>query len=71
MHKAAYYVSNKVSTTQIIDARPPARFNGEVDEPRAGLRRGHIPGSKNVKIDIYILGIFQRTCNKGRNFEIR
>ena len=32
------------NTAQIIDARPAARFNAEVDEPRPGLRRGHIPG---------------------------
>lgn len=32
----------------ILDARPPARFNGETDEPRPGLRAGHIPGSYNV-----------------------
>ena len=35
-------------TAQIIDARPAARFNAEIDEPRAGLRRGHIPGALNV-----------------------
>ncbi|CTV34846.1 3-mercaptopyruvate sulfurtransferase [Escherichia albertii] len=35
-------------TAQIIDARPAARFNAEIDEPRAGLRRGHIPGAMNV-----------------------
>ncbi|MCJ8704157.1 3-mercaptopyruvate sulfurtransferase, partial [Escherichia coli] len=36
------------NTAQIIDARPAARFNVEVDEPRPGLRRGHIPGALNV-----------------------
>ncbi|ETE23834.1 3-mercaptopyruvate sulfurtransferase [Escherichia coli LAU-EC10] len=36
------------NTAQIIDARPAARFNAEVDEPRPGLRRGHIPGAFNV-----------------------
>ncbi|EFO0969203.1 3-mercaptopyruvate sulfurtransferase [Escherichia albertii] len=35
-------------TAQIIDARPAARFNAEIDEPRAGLRHGHIPGALNV-----------------------
>ncbi|HHH7757146.1 3-mercaptopyruvate sulfurtransferase [Escherichia sp. 93.1518] len=35
-------------TAQIIDARPAARFNAEIDEPRPGLRRGHIPGALNV-----------------------
>jgi len=32
----------------IIDARSSARFNAEVDEPREGLHRGHIPGSLNL-----------------------
>ncbi|MBD8261303.1 MULTISPECIES: 3-mercaptopyruvate sulfurtransferase [Pantoea] len=32
----------------IIDARPANRFNAEVDEPRPGLHRGHIPNSLNV-----------------------
>lgn len=35
------------NTAQIIDARPATRFNAEVDEPRPGLRRGHIPGALN------------------------
>jgi thiosulfate/3-mercaptopyruvate sulfurtransferase len=34
--------------TTIVDARPAARFRGEVPEPRPGLRPGHIPGSLNV-----------------------
>lgn len=33
---------------QIADCRPAPRFLGEVDEPRPGLRRGHIPTSRNV-----------------------
>ncbi len=35
-------------TTQIIDARAAPRFAGTVPEPRAGLRSGHIPSSRNV-----------------------
>jgi thiosulfate/3-mercaptopyruvate sulfurtransferase len=35
-------------TKQIVDARAAARFEGSVPEPRAGLRPGHIPGSRNV-----------------------
>jgi len=34
--------------TQIVDARAAARFAGTAPEPRAGLRSGHIPSSKNV-----------------------
>jgi thiosulfate/3-mercaptopyruvate sulfurtransferase len=33
---------------QIVDARAAARFDGSAPEPRAGLRSGHIPGSRNV-----------------------
>lgn len=33
---------------QIVDARSAARFTGREEEPRAGVRRGHIPGSFNV-----------------------
>ncbi len=33
---------------QVIDARPRGRFEGTVPEPRAGLRPGHIPGSRSV-----------------------
>lgn len=33
---------------QIVDARGAPRFRGEEEEPRPGVRRGHIPGSINV-----------------------
>jgi len=36
------------SRVQIADCRPAPRFLGEIDEPRPGLRRGHIPTSRNV-----------------------
>lgn len=36
------------STFQVVDARGQARFRGEAAEPRAGVRSGHIPGSRNV-----------------------
>jgi thiosulfate/3-mercaptopyruvate sulfurtransferase len=35
-------------SAQIIDARSAPRFAGAVPEPRAGLRAGHIPGSRNL-----------------------
>jgi len=38
----------KLGEAEIIDARSAARFKGEAPEPRAGLRGGHIPGSKNI-----------------------
>ncbi|KJS42929.1 MAG: 3-mercaptopyruvate sulfurtransferase [Roseovarius sp. BRH_c41] len=38
----------KLGDYEILDARAAARFRGEAAEPRAGLRAGHIPGSKNV-----------------------
>ncbi len=36
------------TTTQIVDARAANRWAGSVPEPRAGLRSGRIPSSKNV-----------------------
>jgi len=38
----------KLGDHEILDARSAGRFRGEEPEPRAGLRAGHIPGSKNV-----------------------
>ena len=38
----------KLGDYEIIDARVATRFAGTAPEPRAGLRSGHIPGSKNV-----------------------
>lgn len=35
-------------SVQIVDARAANRFAGSVPEPRAGLRSGHIPSSRNV-----------------------
>merc|ERR1719468_692515 len=32
----------------VVDARPKARFEGSVDEPRPNSAKGHIPGSRNV-----------------------
>ena len=33
---------------QIIDARSPDRFSGLMEEPRPGMKSGHIPNSKNL-----------------------
>ncbi len=40
--------ASKLGDYEILDARSAGRFRGEAPEPRAGLRPGHIPGSKNV-----------------------
>jgi len=36
---------------QVLDARAAGRFEGNVEETRPGLRRGHIPGSRNLPYD--------------------
>ncbi len=40
--------ASKLGDHDIVDARSPGRFRGEEEEPREGLRAGHIPGSRNV-----------------------
>jgi thiosulfate/3-mercaptopyruvate sulfurtransferase len=40
--------ASKLGDHEIFDARSAGRFSGAEPEPRAGLRGGHIPGSKNV-----------------------
>ncbi len=39
---------SKTGCACIVDARGATRFAGQVPEPRAGLRAGHIPGSNNI-----------------------
>ncbi|KAG7351574.1 mercaptopyruvate sulfurtransferase [Nitzschia inconspicua] len=36
------------TVTILVDVRSRARFLGQVDEPRPGLRLGHMPGAKNL-----------------------
>jgi thiosulfate/3-mercaptopyruvate sulfurtransferase len=38
----------KTSAELVVDARAAGRFTGEVPEPRAGMRSGHIPGSASL-----------------------
>ncbi|ESQ77055.1 sulfurtransferase [Asticcacaulis sp. YBE204] len=42
--KSYFDLSDKL----ILDARSAARFTGATPEPRAGLRSGHMPGSRNL-----------------------
>lgn len=47
--------------TLVLDARSAERFNAEVDEPRPGLRRGHMPGALNLPfINLLQQGIYLR-----------
>ena len=47
----------------VIDARSAERFAGTGDEPRAGLRKGHITGSVNLP--------FNKLMDKDANFSMR
>jgi thiosulfate/3-mercaptopyruvate sulfurtransferase len=40
--------ANDQVATILVDVRSPDRFYGRVDEPRPGLRLGHMPGAKNL-----------------------
>jgi thiosulfate/3-mercaptopyruvate sulfurtransferase len=40
--------ASKTQQVQIVDARSAERFEGRAPEPRAGLKAGHIPNSKNL-----------------------
>ncbi|KPF62681.1 3-mercaptopyruvate sulfurtransferase [alpha proteobacterium AAP81b] len=41
----------RTKTEQVVDARSAGRFAGSEPEPRADIRPGHIPGSKNIPYD--------------------
>ena len=44
------------SNCLILDARNASRFNGEVEEPRVGLRSGHILNSKSLPYTLLFNG---------------
>jgi thiosulfate/3-mercaptopyruvate sulfurtransferase len=46
--KAQLLANLTSKTEQVVDARAAGRFQGTAPEPRAGLRSGHIPGSRNL-----------------------
>ncbi|HZZ67007.1 MAG TPA: 3-mercaptopyruvate sulfurtransferase [Phenylobacterium sp.] len=39
---------------QVIDARSAPRFRGDIPEPRAGLRAGHMPGAINLPWNVLL-----------------
>jgi len=50
-NKSALLANLTTRREQIVDARGAARFDGTAEETRPGLRRGHIPGSRNLPYD--------------------
>ena len=46
--KANIEINIASAAFQLIDARSAGRFAGTEPEPRAGLKSGHVPGSRNV-----------------------
>ena len=38
----------KIQSFQTVDARSRERFTGKIEEPRPGLKKGCIAGSKNI-----------------------
>lgn len=46
----------KSSDALVLDARPAGRFFGEDEEPRPGLRRGHMPGAANLPVSSIVTG---------------
>ncbi|MDO6565838.1 rhodanese-like domain-containing protein [Alteromonas sp. 1_MG-2023] len=39
---------------QLVDARSEARFYGQVEEPRKGVRSGHMPGAFNLPFTLLV-----------------
>jgi len=48
------------ASTCVLDARPEPRFSGAAEEPRPGLRRGHMPGAVNLPFaDVFEHGLLK------------
>lgn len=50
----ASILAKKNQHFEILDARPEARFNGTVPEPRKECRSGNIPGSKSTPHSVFL-----------------
>ena len=47
-------------SVSVVDARPEPRFSGATEEPRPGLRRGHMPGAVNLPFpDVFKHGLLK------------
>ncbi len=54
------FIALSDTSKQIIDARSSARFFATEPEPRQGIRRGHIPGSKSLPYtEVLVQGEFK------------
>lgn len=62
-HNPVLDAINKSNVT-IVDARGASRFNAEVEEPRPGLRSGHIPNSKNIPYTTLLNGVKMKPENE-------
>lgn len=60
--------ASQLGSRQILDARARARFDGTAEEPRAGMRSGHIPGSKSLPF-VKLLGRDGRLMASGATLE--
>ena len=47
-HRRRAGATSQARAELVLDARAAGRFTGEVPEPRAGMRSGHIPGSASL-----------------------
>lgn len=60
----------ETGSAQVVDARSAPRFRGEVEEPRPGLRKGHMPGAINVPFgDLLANGAFKPEADLRAVFE--
>ena len=54
----------------VLDARPQARFLGQAEEPRAGLRGGHMPAAVNLPFaDLFAQGLLKPRAEIARIVE--
>jgi thiosulfate/3-mercaptopyruvate sulfurtransferase len=67
---AAVVVALEDDEVCVLDARPEPRFSGAAEEPRAGLRRGHMPGAKNLPFaQLFDQGLLKADSELAQLFE--